>query len=124
MATGGYAEAGELYVQAASIAVHGGTEAALWLFDAYTKAGAASARSGDYETAVERAKTAIDIMTQSAIAIPSSDYVGYIEQGDKYADSGDYQSALATYEMALRALGQKHDAAGSCGEWSLLPCGG
>ncbi|HUT16449.1 MAG TPA: hypothetical protein VMY98_09430 [Anaerolineae bacterium] len=124
MATGGYAEAGELYIQAASIAVHGGTEAALWLFDAYSKAGSASARSGDYETAVERAKTAVDIMAQSAIAIPSSAYAGYVEQGDKYADSGDYQSALATYEMALRALGQKHDTAGSCGDWSLLPCGG
>lgn len=124
MAIGDYAQAGALYVQAASSAVHGGTEAALWLFDAYAKAGAASARSGDYETAVEQAKTAIDIMTNSAIAIPSSAYSGYIEQGEQYADAGDYQTALATYEMALRALGQKHDTAGSCGEWSLLPCGG
>jgi len=122
MAAGDYAEAEEHYVEAAAVGLHGGTQSASWLFDAYAKAGAASARNGDYERAAAQARTAVGIMSQSAVAIPSSSYAGYIEQGDEYAEKGDYQNALATYEMALRALGQKHESTGSCGDWSLLPC--
>jgi len=122
MAAGDYGQAEEYYVQAASVAIHGGTDSASWLFDAYAKAAAASARSGDYQKAAEQARTAIDIMSMSAVAIPSESYAGYIEQGDEYAENGDYQNALATYEMALRALAQKHKSTGSCGDWSLLPC--
>ncbi len=119
IAAGDYTQAEQYYRQATSIAIHGGYNSARWLFAAYVKAGTASARKDSYEQAVEQARTAIRIMTKSAIAIPSSSYANYIEQGDRYVEDKDYQNALAEYDKALRVIGQKCD----CGleNWSILP---
>jgi len=119
MGVGDYAQAEGHYHEATAVAVHGGYDSARWLFVSYVKLGGASARNGKYEQAVQQTKTAIQIMTKSASAIPASSYSDYIEQGDRYAQNKDYQKALAQYEKAVQVLGQKCN----CGleDWSILP---
>jgi tetratricopeptide (TPR) repeat protein len=119
LAADDYAQAEEHYRQAATIAIHGGYDSARWLFASYAKLGTAQARNGNYDRAVEALKTAILVMAKSAVAIPSSSYADYAEQGDRYAQSKDYQDAFAQYDKALQALGQKCN----CGlaNWSVLP---
>lgn len=119
MAADDYAQAEQHYRQATSAAIHGGYDTARWLFVSYAKLGTAYARSGNYDQAVEALKTSITVMSKSAVAIPSSSYADYVEQGDRYAQSKDYQNALAQYEKAVQALGTKCN----CGleNWSVLP---
>ena len=127
MTAGDYGQAEDIYLQAATVGIHGGTDSASWLFDAYAKAGGASARDGDYEQAFEEAKTAVLIMSKSAVAIPPESYESYVEQGDEYAKNEDYLAALQNYDMALRTLGQKRDSTSgssleACPPEGLLPC--
>jgi tetratricopeptide (TPR) repeat protein len=119
MAAHDYAQAAQHYRQATITAIHGGYDAARWLFASYAKLGTAHARSANYDQAVEALKTSITVMSKSAVAIPSSSYADYVQQGDRYAQSKDYQDALAQYQKALQALGAKCN----CGleNWSVLP---
>jgi tetratricopeptide (TPR) repeat protein len=119
MAANDYAQAEQHYRQATSVAVHGGYDSARWLFASYAKLGAAVARNGNYQQAVDALKTAIRVMSKSAVAIPSSSYADFVEQGDQHAQNEDYTNALAQYQQALRVMGQKCN----CGldDWSVLP---
>jgi tetratricopeptide (TPR) repeat protein len=116
---GDYAQAEEAYRQATAVAIHGGTDAARWLFVAYVKLGTAYAKRGNNEAAVAALKTGIDVMTRSATAIPATAYADYVQQGDDYAQKKDYANAFAQYDKAIHAVGQKCN----CGlqDWSVVP---
>lgn len=107
------------YNEAITVAVHGGVNSARLLFAAYAKLGTALARRGDQVQGLEQIKTAISIMTKSAIAMPAETYNKYVSEGDRYAGLNDYVNALAQYSKALQAVGAKCD----CGleNWSVLP---
>ncbi len=115
---GDYATAEEQYREATVVAIHGGPDAAKWLFSSYAKLGAALAGQEKNEEAVEALQKAIVVMSRSASAIPTDLYAAYIEEGDRYADSGDYTSALEQYAQAIQVMGEKCD----CGieDWSVL----
>lgn len=119
MAADDHAQAERHYRQATAIAVHGGYDSARWLFASYAKLGTAQARTGNYDQAVEAIQTSLQVMSQSAVAIPPTSYAGFIEQGDRYARNGDYPNAFAQYQEALRVMGRKCN----CGleNWSILP---
>jgi tetratricopeptide (TPR) repeat protein len=118
LAAGDYALAEEQYREATVVAIHGGPDAAKWLFSSYAKLGAALAGQEKNQEAVEALQKAIEVMSKSAIAIPSELYSAYVEEGDRYADSGDYVGALEQYAQAIEVMGEKCD----CGleDWSVL----
>lgn len=119
MDLGDYARAEEDYREATRVAIHGGYDSARWLFVAYVKLGTACAKSGKYEEALAAIKTAISIMTKSAIAIPEESYRSYLEEAERYAQGKDYHNALVQYDQVLRLIGQKCN----CGleDWSVVP---
>nr|MBC7243916.1 tetratricopeptide repeat protein [Chloroflexota bacterium] len=119
MDAGDYALAEECYRQATMAAIHGGYDSARWLFVAYVKVGTAYAKSGKFEEAITAIKTAISIMTKSAIAIPAESYSSYIEEAERYTQGRDYHNALIQYDQALRVIGKKCN----CGleNWSVVP---
>jgi len=114
-----YASAEGHYRQASSVALHAGTDSARWLYVAYVKLGTAYSKGGKLEIAVQTIRTAIDIMTRSATAIPESAYADDLQQADRYADQKDYRSALAQYDKVLQVIGKKCN----CGleDWSVVP---
>lgn len=119
LSAGNYALAEEQYNQAIVVAVHGGYNSARWLFAAYTKAGTAAARGGKSELGAQQIKTAITLITKSAVAIPAESYSNFVAEGDRYAQLKDYPNAFAQYSQALRAVSPKCN----CGleNWSILP---
>jgi tetratricopeptide (TPR) repeat protein len=116
---GNYAQAEEAYRQATAVAIHGGSDAARWLFVSYVKLGTAYAKRGNNEAAVPALTTGISVMIRSATAIPSTAYADYVQQGDDYAQKKDYANAFVQYDKAIRAIGQKCN----CGleDWSVVP---
>jgi hypothetical protein len=116
---GNYAQAEEAYRQATALAIHGGSDAARWVFVSYVKLGTAYAKGGNNEAAVSALKTAISVMTRSATAIPETAYADYVQQGDDYAQNQDYTGAFVQYDLAIRAIGRKCN----CGleDWSVVP---
>lgn len=116
---GDYALAEQHYREATRAAIHGGYDSARWLYVAYVKLGTAYARSGKYEAALEAIKTAISIMTKSAVAIPPEAYSHYLEEAERYARDGDYRNALVQYDQVSRIIGQKCN----CGleDWRVMP---
>ncbi len=119
VASGNYALAEQYYRQATTVAIHGGYESALWLFVAHVKLGTVQARQENYAQAVQTIKTAISIMSKSAVAIPESSYSDYVQQGDDLAQDGDYVKALEQYALAAQVFAEKCN----CGleNWSILP---
>ncbi|MGB9880754.1 MAG: tetratricopeptide repeat protein, partial [Anaerolineae bacterium] len=119
MDAGDYVQAEQHYREATRVAIHGGYDSARWLYVAYVKLGTAYARSGKYEEALEAIKTAISIMTKSAVAIPPEAYSRYLEEAERYAKEKDYHNALVQYDQALRIIGQKCN----CGleDWRVVP---
>jgi tetratricopeptide (TPR) repeat protein len=119
LSAGDYARAEEQYGQAILAAVHGGYNSARWLFAAYVKLASASARDGKRDVAVGQIKTAIGIMTRSAVAIPADAYSSFVSEGDRYAQQKDYDKALEQYSKALQVISAKCN----CGleNWSILP---
>ena len=119
LSAGDYAQAEEQYSQAILAAVHGGYNSARWLFAAYVKLASANARDGKRDLAVGQIKTAIGIMTRSAVAIPTEAYSSYVSEGDRFAQQKDLEKALAQYSKALQVIGAKCN----CGleNWSILP---
>jgi tetratricopeptide (TPR) repeat protein len=119
MAVGDYALAETEYREATAVAVHGGVDAGKWLFSSFAKLGAALAGQEKNSEAVEALKKAIVAMGMSATAIPSDSYAAYVEEGDRFADSGDHAGALEQYAQAIQIMGEKCD----CGleDWSVLP---
>jgi tetratricopeptide (TPR) repeat protein len=118
-AAGNYAQAEDAYHQATAVAIHGGSDAARWLFVSYVKLGTTYAKRGNNEAAVPALKTALDVMSRSATAIPSTAYADHIQQGDSYAQKKDYANAFVEYDKAIQAIGQKCN----CGlqDWSVVP---
>ena len=118
-AAGEYAAAETAYLQATTVAIHLGSDAARRIFAAYVKLGTTYAKRGNNEAAVAAIKTAITMMTQSATAIPPEAYEDYVKQGDRYAQNKDYANAFVQYDKAIRAIALKCD----CGleNWSVVP---
>jgi tetratricopeptide (TPR) repeat protein len=116
---GEYTAAESAYLQATTLAIHLGSDAARWLFAAYVKLGTVQAKKGDNEAAVSAIKTGITIMTHSATAIPSTAYEDYVQRGDNYAQNRDYANAFAQYDKAIRVI----DLKCNCGleTWSIVP---
>ncbi len=114
-----YALAEQHYREATRVAIHGGYDSARWLYVAYVKLGTSYARSGKYEEALEAIKTAISIMTKSAVAIPEETYSHYLEEAERYAKKKDYHNALLQYDQAVHIIGQKCN----CGleDWRVVP---
>jgi tetratricopeptide (TPR) repeat protein len=116
---GDYAQAEEAYRQATAVGIHGGSDAARWLYVSYVKLGTVYAKRGNNEAAVPALQTAISVMSRSATAIPSTAYADYVARGDEYAQNQDYASAFVQYDQAIRVIGQKCN----CGleDWSVIP---
>lgn len=117
--SGDWATAETHYRSAALYAVHGGYDTARLLFVSLVKQGTAAAKSGNLASGSGLVKTALDIITRSATAIPTELYDADIRQGDLKAAQGDFQAALGYYDRAIVVIGGKCN----CGldNWSVVP---
>lgn len=113
------AGAEEYYREGATVAVHGGVDAAKWLFAAYVKLGTAQTAQDKTAEAVESFQTAIAVMGASAEGIPEEVYADFVAEGDQLAAESDYAGAIEQYARALQTMGVKCD----CGleDWRFSP---